>query len=75
MCKEEFVNFFLDKCTCSKASMIAFEQVHLARKKLSHCRICSSVRVDKENLSKKIQKLRADSGLVVVMFSGVRKKL
>ena len=27
VCKEEFVNFFLDKCTCSKASMIAFEQV------------------------------------------------
>jgi len=68
VCKEEFVNFFLDKCTCSKASMIAFEQVHLARKKLSHCRICSSVRVDKENLSKKIRKLRAHSGLVVVMF-------
>ena len=53
VCKEEFVNFFLDKCTCSKASMIAFEQVHLARKKLSHCRTCSSVRVDKENLPRK----------------------
>ena len=79
VCKEEFVNFFLDKCTCSKASMIAFEQVHLARKKLSHCRICSSVRVDKENLSKKIRKLRAHSGLVVVMFRisywSERKKL
>ena len=68
LCKEEFVIFFRDKCICSKASMIAFEQVHLARKKLSHCRICSSVRVDKENLSKKIRKLRAHSGLVVVNF-------
>ena len=25
-----FDNFFYDKCTCSKASMIAFEQVHLS---------------------------------------------
>ena len=79
VCKEEFVNFFLDKCTCSKASMIAFQQLHLARKKLSHCRICSSVRVDKENLSKKTRKLRAHSGLVVVMFRisywSERKKL
>ena len=53
VCEEELVNFFLDKCTCSKASMIAFEQVHLSRKKLTHCRTCSSVRVDKENLSRK----------------------
>ena len=53
VCKEEFVNFFLDKCTCSKASMIAFEQVQLARKKLSHCRICSSVRVDKKTCQRK----------------------
>jgi hypothetical protein len=25
-----FDNFFYDKCTCSKASMLAFEQVHLS---------------------------------------------
>ena len=27
-------NFFLANCTCSKAIMLAFEQVHLSRKKL-----------------------------------------
>ena len=27
--------FFLDKCTCSKASMLAFEQAHLSRKNLT----------------------------------------
>ena len=27
-------NFFLAKCTCSKAIMLAFEQVHLSRKKI-----------------------------------------
>ena len=79
VCKEEFVIFFLDKCTCSKASMIALEQVHLAREKLSHCRICLSVWVDKENLSKKIRKLQAHSCLVVVIFRtsscSERKKL
>jgi hypothetical protein len=25
-----FDNFFYDKCTCPKASMLAFEQVHLS---------------------------------------------
>jgi hypothetical protein len=25
-----FDNFFYDKCTCSKAGMLAFEQVHLS---------------------------------------------
>ena len=29
-------NFFLTKCTCSKAIMLAFEQVHLSRKKLTN---------------------------------------
>ena len=55
VCKEKLVKFFLDKCTCSKASMLAFEQVYLSRKNLAaHCRTCSSVWVDKENLSRKL---------------------
>ena len=29
------VNFLLDKCTCSKASMLSFEQVRLSRKNLT----------------------------------------
>ena len=29
-------NFFLAKCTCSKAIMLAFEQVHLSRKKMTN---------------------------------------
>jgi len=67
--KKKLSFFFLNKCTCSKASMIAFEQVHLSRKKLTHCRTCSSVRVDKENKTcqENIEKLRAHSGLVFVM--------
>ena len=51
--KKKLSFFFLNKCTCSKASMIAFEQVHLSRKKLTHCRTYSFVRVDKENLTRK----------------------
>ena len=30
VCTRNFDNFFYDKCTCSKASMLAFEQVHLS---------------------------------------------
>jgi hypothetical protein len=30
VCTRKFDNFFYDKCTCSKASMPAFEQVHLS---------------------------------------------
>ena len=43
--------------------------MHLSRKKLTHCRTCSSVRVDKENKTcqENIEKLRAHSGLVFVM--------
>ena len=36
------VNVFLDKCTCSKASMIAFEQVHLPRKELANSSLHTS---------------------------------
>jgi hypothetical protein len=30
VCTRNFDNFFYDKCTCSRASMLAFEQVHLS---------------------------------------------
>jgi hypothetical protein len=30
VCTRNFDKFFYDKCTCSKASMLAFEQVHLS---------------------------------------------
>ena len=30
VCTRNFDNFFYDKCTCSKAIMLAFEQVHLS---------------------------------------------
>jgi hypothetical protein len=30
VCTCNFDKFFYDKCTCSKASMLAFEQVHLS---------------------------------------------
>jgi hypothetical protein len=30
VCTRNFDIFFYDKCTCSKASMLAFEQVHLS---------------------------------------------
>jgi hypothetical protein len=30
VCACNFDNFFYDKCTCSKASMLAFEQVHFS---------------------------------------------
>jgi hypothetical protein len=30
VCTRNFDNFFHDKCTCSKASMLAFEQVYLS---------------------------------------------
>ena len=39
-------NFFLAKCTCSKATMLAFEQVHLSRKKLTN----SSLRTSKHKI-------------------------
>ena len=32
VCTRNFDKFFYDKCTCSKASMLAFEQVHFHRK-------------------------------------------
>ena len=35
-------NFFLAKCTCSKAIMLAFEQVHLSRKKLTNSSLHTS---------------------------------
>ena len=35
-------------CTWSKASKLALEQVHLSSKNLTHCRNCSSVRVDRD---------------------------
>ena len=61
MCKEELVKFFLDKC------MLAFEQVHLLRKKndtLQKLLVCTGLQ---GKLIKKIEKLRAHSGLVLVM--------
>jgi hypothetical protein len=30
VCTRNFDNFFYDNCTCSKTSMLAFEQVHLS---------------------------------------------
>ena len=35
-------NFFLAKCTCSKAIMLAFEQVHLSRKKMKNSSLHTS---------------------------------
>ena len=35
-------NFFLAKCTCSKAMMLAFEQVHLSRKKMTNSSLHTS---------------------------------
>ena len=35
-------NFFLAKCSCSKAIMLAFEQVHLSRKKLTNSSLHTS---------------------------------
>ena len=32
---EKYDKFFLDKCPCSKTSMLVFEQGHLSRKNLS----------------------------------------
>ena len=32
-------NFFLDKCTCSKAGVPVFYQVHLSSKKLSYAKL------------------------------------
>jgi hypothetical protein len=37
-----FDNFFYDKCTCSKAGMLVYEQVHLSQKKLSMLRVQTS---------------------------------
>ena len=34
--------FFLAKCTCSKAVMLAFEQMHLSRKKLTNSSLHTS---------------------------------
>lgn len=54
-------------CWCVKKNlhMLAFEQLHLSRKKLTHCRTCLSVRVDKENLSRKLRNF----GRTAVLFS------
>ena len=48
----------------SKPSMLAFEQEHLLRKKLTYCRNWSSVRVDKKNLSRKLR----NCGRTAVLF-------
>ncbi len=34
VCTRNFNIFFYDKCTCSKASMLAFEQVHFVIEKI-----------------------------------------
>ena len=70
VCKAKPVRFFLDKCIFSKASMLAFEQGHLLRKKLTSCRNCWSV------LGKKIEKLRVISGVILVfalMTTSIKK--
>ena len=46
---EKYDKFFLDKCPCSKTSMLVFEQGYLSRKTLSYFSIYTA----KENLSRK----------------------
>ena len=67
VCKKELVNFFLDNCIRSKASMLAFEQVHLSKGKIDTLQnlLVSTGRQGK--LVKKIEKLWAHSRLVLVM--------
>ena len=52
---EKYDKFFLDKCPCSKNSMLVFEQGHLSRKNLSRAIFASvnylSSALVKENLS------------------------
>ena len=43
VCACNFDNFFYDKCTCSKSSMLAFEQVHFSLEKLSKYKFCTFV--------------------------------
>ncbi len=56
VCARNFDNFFYDKCkTCLKASMLAFQQVHLSYKNLSKLvqilLVCMGQRIVKVNLS------------------------
>ena len=52
---EKYDKFFLDKCPCSKTSMLVFKQGHLSRKNLSRAIFASvnylSSALVKENLS------------------------
>ena len=52
---EKYVKFFLDKCPCSKTSMLVFEHGHLSRKNLPRTIFASvnylSNALVKENLS------------------------